>query len=160
MNYGIQLLSPGQLPSVAELARQIWPISYAGILTSGQIENLLMRIYSEENLQKEMRAGHVFWGAYDKNDLVGYASVYKEEETIWLKKLYVLPQLQGKGIGTLLMKTAVTALSPAKKLNLFVNCNNLPAQHFYERSGFACIEEVPVKMGDFDFIDRVYSKSF
>ena len=151
-------LAQADTPVIADLARRIWPAAYAGILTDEQIANLLLRIYGEENLRREMADGHRFWAAYENAQPVGYASAYKDDGIIWLKKLYVLPDRQGRGIGKKLIDAAVAALRPARELRLLVNGDNLPAQRFYAKTGFTCIGEMPVRMGDFAFTDRVFSK--
>ncbi len=143
---------------VSRLAYRIWPVSYAGILTAEQIANMLARIYGEENLRREMACGHRFWAAHEAGVPVGYASAHRENDVVWLKKLYVLPQLQGRGIGKMLMAAAVAAFSPAKEARLLVNRGNLSAQRFYTRAGFSFVGEMPVQMGDFRFVDLVFAK--
>lgn len=141
---------------VIDLSRRIWPHAYAGVLAPEQIENILARIYNEENLAGEMAAGHRFWAAEEKGEALGFASGYRDGDTVWIKKLYVLPQCQGRGIGRLLMETVITAFAPVAQARLLVNSGNLAAQRFYERCGFTRAESVPVRMGDFDFTDYVY----
>ncbi len=156
----IHPLTANDVQSISKLAHAIWPVCYANILTPEQIANLLENIYSEENLLKEMESGHRFWAAYDGNVPVGYSSSYKENNIVWLKKLYVLPQQHGKGIGKKLSASATNAFAPAEEIRLLVNRKNLPAQNFYERTGFTCIKEIAVQMGSFNFIDLVYSKPY
>ena len=153
----IEPLDEAGLSTVSLLAHRIWPAAYAGILTPAQIDNLLSRIYSPENLRREWVDGHRFWLAHD-DEPVGYASAYRDDGIVWLKKLYVLPQCQGRGIGRALMEAATAAFMPARELRLLVNSGNLPAQRFYERQGFARLAEMPVRMGDFEFVDYVYGR--
>ena len=47
----IRPLAATDLPLVAALSRRIWPVAYAGILSPAQIDNILARIYSVENLK-------------------------------------------------------------------------------------------------------------
>jgi ribosomal protein S18 acetylase RimI-like enzyme len=55
-----------------------------------------------------------------------------------LEHLYVAPQLQGQGLGTLLL-VAAKEESP-RNLRLHVFQRNLSARQFYERRGFALVE--------------------
>lgn len=158
MGLEIRPLVLADMPLVRALARRIWPVAYAGILTPEQIENLLTRIYEVENLQKEWAEGHRFWAACDDGLAVGYASGYREDAAVWLKKLYVLPECQGRGVGRALMQTVIEAFAPAEEIRLLVNSGNHAAQAFYTRCGFSCAAEVPVQMGDFQFTDFVYVK--
>lgn len=155
----IRPLALADMPLVRALARRIWPAAYAGILTPAQIENLLMRIYDVGSLEKEWADGHRFWVAWDGGVAVGYASGYREGAAIWLKKLYVLPDCQGRGVGRALMQSVIDAFVPAEEIRLLVNSGNHAAQKFYARCGFAFAGEVPVQMGDFNFTDYVYVKA-
>jgi GNAT superfamily N-acetyltransferase len=147
------------LPIVTELAARIWPAAYAGILTPEQVANMLERIYSLENLRREMERGHRFWIAYDGDQPVAFASGYRENaDIIWLKKIYVEPAMQGRGIGRALTEVVIAAFAPARELRLLANPNNQAAHHYYAHQGFAKIGEVPVKMGDWDFVDFMFSK--
>jgi ribosomal protein S18 acetylase RimI-like enzyme len=156
MSITIRSLSEPDFPFVEALARKIWPVAYDGILSPVQLENLLSNIYSAENLHKEVSEGHCFWGAFDGDNVLGFASGYRKAATIWIKKLYVLPEAQGRGVGRALMQTVMDAFAPAAEVRLFVNGKNRSAQDFYARCGFTNDGEVPVQMGDFTFTDYVY----
>lgn len=143
---------------VRDLAHRIWPVAYDGVLTRGQIDNMLLLIYSQENLAEEMRQGHVFWLAHRDGAPVGFASAYREESSIWIKKLYVEPRLHGQGIGQALLREAIRALSPAADVKLLVNPNNISAQRFYEHVGFILWGKKSVKMGDHHFTDLIYMR--
>jgi ribosomal protein S18 acetylase RimI-like enzyme len=145
------------LSHIIMLAHRIWPVSYKDILTQKQIDNLLLRIYSQENLQDEMKQGHNFWIAYQGDRPAGYVSVFKEGNIVWLKKLYVDVAARGNRIGVQLLYAAVSAMLPAMEIQTLVNKNNLPAQGFYAHLGFSKIGEQAVRMGDYDFVDFVYA---
>ena len=151
-------LANTQLAVVIALAHRIWPHSYAGILTPAQIDHLLQHIYTETNLQHEIRSGHRFWLAFEDDAPVGFVSAYYEGDILWLRKLYVLPEIQGRGIGAALMQTATQAFTGAKEMRLLVNKKNLAAQAFYTKTGFQRIEEVAVAMGEHTFIDCIFAR--
>jgi ribosomal protein S18 acetylase RimI-like enzyme len=151
-------LADTQLAVVIALAHRIWPHSYAGILTAAQIKHLLQHIYTETNLQQEIQIGHRFWLAHEDGIPVGFASAYREGDILWLRKLYVLPEMQRRGIGAALTQSAIQAFAGAKEMRLLVNKKNLAAQAFYSKTGFQCIEELTVQMGDYHFLDRVYAR--
>jgi diamine N-acetyltransferase len=89
---------------------------------------------------------------------IAFASAFKQGETMWIKKLYVQPTHQGKGIATRLVEEAESEFAPIREVRLLVNRDNTPAMAFYERKGFARVGETPVRMGDHDFVDFIYSK--
>ena len=146
-----------EMTHVIMLAHRIWPKAYEGILTPEQIENMLERIYTYDNLQKETDAGHQFQVAYLGNMPVGYGSAYLDDDIIWLKKLYVDPNYQGQRIGVRLMHATVSQLLPASEIRLLANPKNTPAHRFYQHLGFTQIGTVPVKMGDWEFCDCLFS---
>lgn len=156
-------LSEKDFAQIEALARKIWPLAYDGILTPEQIENLLTRIYNPANLAAEFAAGHRFWGASAQGQAVGFASGYREgggdaEATVWVKKLYVLAEAQGKGVGRRLTETVIAAFPAVTTARLLVNSRNMAAQQAYTRWGFRKAQEVAVKMGDFFFTDYLYVK--
>jgi diamine N-acetyltransferase len=154
----IRPLAQSDLPLVIQLSYRIWPAAYDGILTPAQLDNLLARIYVPENLIAEMAAGHCFWAAFDGDTALGYVSGYRDGKTIWIKKLYVLPQAQKRGLGRALIDTVTAAFGPAEELRLYVNDRNTAAQAAYARLGFTQAAAVPVRMGDYDFTDFIYVK--
>lgn len=154
----IRALAASDLPLVAELAHRIWPVAYAGVLTADQIANILGSIYTPANLTAEIAAGHRFWAAYDGANALGFASGYRDDAVVWLKKLYVLPTAQGCGVGRALVETVAGAFGEAAEVRLFVNDGNTAAQDFYRRCGFVLVETMPVKMGDFAFTDFIFSR--
>jgi diamine N-acetyltransferase len=147
----------GHLSHIIMLAHRIWPTTHAGILTPEQINNMLLKIYTRESLLEEIKQGHQFWLAYQGEKPVAYASCYKDDDIIWIKKIYVEPATQGQGIGVKLMHSAIKPFLPAKELRLLANPQNTPAHAFYMHLGFQKIAEVPVQMGDWNFNDFLFS---
>lgn len=81
---------------------------------------------------------HVFaecevWGAIDEK-ILGVIAF----RTGWIDQFYVLPDVQGRGIGSALLRIAQAA-SPS--LLLWTFQRNAPARIFYETRGFAAIQE-------------------
>jgi ribosomal protein S18 acetylase RimI-like enzyme len=56
----------------------------------------------------------------------------------WIDQLYVLPQAQGRGVGSELLDLAKRAFD---RLQLWTFQRNLRARRFYEARGFARVEE-------------------
>ncbi len=136
------------IPLIRELTFQVWPQTYASIISQEQINFMLEMMYSEDALAKQItEEGCNFIIVYDKGNPVGFASYGEEEEGIWkLHKLYVLPGQQGKGTGNFMLDYIVSTiiLQNAKALQLQVNRSN-NAKIFYEKAGFNII-----KIADFD----------
>lgn len=143
---------------IAELAHRIWPAAYQDILTGEQVTNMLMRIYSTENLRKEMAEGHRFWIVSDNSREIAFASGYRDSDIVWIKKIYVHPENKGLGLGRMLIETIEQSFAPVREVRLLVNPNNEPAKAFYRHIGFSEIGRKPVQMGDFQFKDHIFSR--
>jgi len=65
------------IPLIQELTYQVWPQTYAPILSNEQIEYMLEMMYSDTSLQQQMRDGARFLIAYDDKVPVGFAA-YQE----------------------------------------------------------------------------------
>lgn len=155
----IRRIGYGDLPIVQQLAEEIWPDAFEGVIERHQIEIMLEDIYALDTLRNDMDAlGHIYWIARHANQDSGFISAYKRDDTTWIKKLYILPAKQGHGLGRALIAHATDHFAPSRALSLNVNTGNTKAIAFYKKYGFDVEKEVPVKMGPFDFTDYVMTK--
>jgi GNAT superfamily N-acetyltransferase len=74
------------------------------------------------------------WGAFDDDAMTGMLA-FRED---WIDQLYVLPEAQGRGLGTALLQIAQNAFD---RLQLWTFQRNVPARRFYEARGFALIQQ-------------------
>lgn len=98
---------------------------------------------------------HKFIIVYDSDRPVGFASYSLKancENIFRLHKIYILHQLQGKGIGKFMLNKIIDDVKPegAKFLELNVNRNN-KALEFYKKFGFKIIsqEDIDIDNGYF-----------
>jgi putative acetyltransferase len=73
------------------------------------------------------------WGAFD-GELIGFIA-FRER---WIDQLYVAPDRQRQGVGATLLQIAKAASS---SLLLWTFQRNAGARRFYEKHGFAAVEE-------------------
>ena len=140
------------LPAIASLAGIIWRACYPGIITRAQIDYMLARMYAVETMREEMQSQGV---RYDRllvgDEFVGFASYGPMEQAAIYKlhKLYLLPEMQGCGLGSLLLQHCeqeVRGLG-ASRLILSVNKRNAKAIAAYRRNGFVVAESVVTDIG-------------
>ncbi len=74
------------------------------------------------------------WGAEEDGRLVGVIAFLED----WIDQLYVLPEAQGRGIGSRLLDVA-KSVYPV--LSLWTFQRNEPARRFYEKHGFFVVDE-------------------
>lgn len=132
---------------IRELTFQVWPQTYASILSPEQLDYMLDMMYSEKSLLRQMSEGSRFELIYAEEVPVGFAAWFPYQDDVYkLDKIYVLPAVQGKGTGQYLLNHVLEQVKSkgGRALRLNVNRHN-KARGFYERQGFAVIGE-----GDFD----------
>ena len=152
----IQTAGLKEISVINELAHRIWPEAYKSIISSDQMKYMLNLIYSHSALKKQMEdLCHKFIIVYDDKLPAGFASYslkINSKNIFRLHKIYVLHQLQGKGIGKYLLTQIIADVKPAgaKFLELNVNRHN-KALEFYKKFGFKIIseEDIDIENGYF-----------
>ncbi|WP_334359766.1 MULTISPECIES: GNAT family N-acetyltransferase [unclassified Bradyrhizobium] len=76
----------------------------------------------------------MLWGTFDRDVITGMIAFHDD----WIEQLYVLPEAQGRGIGTELLDVAKRA---SERLQLWTFQRNARARRLYEARGFALVEE-------------------
>lgn len=143
--------------TIGYLAYQIWPIAYKEILTLEQLQYMLNRLYSPAALRTQMiNDHHTFLLAELDEGPVGFASYSKTTEPglFKLHKLYIHTQVKGKGLGKILLDAVITEVKALKATTLRLNVNKYnTAKLFYEKQGFAVIEEEDIDIGNGYFMN-------
>jgi GNAT superfamily N-acetyltransferase len=151
------------IPLIRGLAMQVWPQTYRSIIPDDQIAYMLNMMYSAGSLQRQMEDGAQFIVVYDDKEPVGFASYQEIRPSIYkLHKIYVLISQQGKGTGRFLIDHIIDVIKKkgATALQLQVNRGN-KARYFYEKLGFAIIEEIDLDIGGgYVMDDYIMEKQF
>lgn len=152
-------LSPDFVPvsavdyeQVRQLAREIWPVAYADIISRAQIDYMIGRMYAPDTIREEVECGgiHYEW-ILRHHEVIGFLAYgpVTHEVACTLHKLYLRPAFHGKGIGSLaldhLMRRLKAADSP--EVTLRVNRRNHRAIRCYKRNGFRQIGEDCLDIG-------------
>ena len=153
------------LPVIVELAGVIWRACYPAIISHAQIDYMLARMYALGTLSEEIRSQSV---RYDlllvDGKPAGFASYGPASEpgAMKLHKLYLLPELHGRGLGGQLLQHCEreARAGGASRLILSVNKRNAQAIAAYRRNGFVIAESVVTGIGGgFVMDDYVMAKS-
>ncbi len=159
----IRVATKEDIPVIKRLANEIWWPTYGPILSEDQIRFMLATIYNEQALGQQLEEGAVFIICTDGGHDCGFASfsslgansgIYK------LHKLYLHPQVQGKGLGRMLIAKAeeLAMAAGAEVMELNVNRFN-PAKDFYLRYGYIIDREEDIPFYGYFMNDYVLRRN-
>lgn len=152
MSFKNQSLGKDEVHIVHDLAHRIWPDTFKEILVPAQIEYMLDMMYSIESLNKQLESGHQFFVWEENEKPVAYIGIelnYPVAGSLRIHKIYVLPEMQGTGLGVKLINLAksVAIENGCTTLNLNVNRFN-NAVSFYKHLGFEITKEEDIDIGN------------
>ena len=125
----IEKVSEKDIDAIKELAlRTIIESVDASVSIKNQIITDTMK-HIEENIGE---SGRVFLKCID-DKVLGFILI----QEYWnLSDLFVIPEAQGKGVGKVLLKTAISACLPRQEKGYIRVNSSLNAEGFYHRLGF------------------------
>lgn len=141
------------VPVIQSLAATIWPVTFKDILSQEQISYMMDFMYSDSALEQQIGVHHhQFLLAQQNNNYIGYLSFeldYKSDTKTKIHKVYLLPEVQGQGVGKRLFEevTALALQHGNQTLSLNVNRDN-SAVDFYKRIGFNILGEENIAIGN------------
>ena len=144
--------SAEDIDQVSELANRIWPVAYADLLTTSQIEYMLNWMYSLDKLKEEFHKGHLFYITKLDSEEVGFVGLepnFPKSDCLRIHKIYLHPNFHGKKIGKWMMEKVEGVASELKMQYLHLNVNRQNAAvEFYLKSGFETIETEDIDIGN------------
>lgn len=142
---------------IANLAKYIWNHHYVPIIGIEQVNYMLEKIYSKENLLEQINLKKHDFYLVALNDLpIGFISVSFENITdLWIHKFYISQDHQAKGIGERVFYEVLKIINEPKQIRLTVNRQNYKSINFYFKLGFK-IE----KVADFDIGNGYFMNDF
>jgi ribosomal protein S18 acetylase RimI-like enzyme len=141
----IRNAKPEDVLGINTVLYKAWLVTYPNEefgITKEDIEESYKSVFTEESIKKReegMRnipANQKRLVAVYEGQIVGATSMVKNEEYNQLRTIYILPEFQGKGIGSKLYREAVIFCDKSKKLIVQVATYNTNAIRFYEKHGF------------------------
>ncbi len=135
---------------IARLAAVIWHEHYIPIIGKLQVDYMLDKYQSATAIEKQVAMGYEYYIMTFEKTPVGYISIKKEAESLFLSKIYVLSSYRGKKIG----KTAMNFIEKKakdyqlKNIRLTVNIHNTNSIKAYETLGFVNIGALVTDIGN------------
>lgn len=144
-------VKPGDIETIATLAREIWREHYPGIISIEQIEYMLAQRYDPRVMREELKRDDVWWNKIEAGGgIAGFSSYFLSGPgEMKLDKLYVRQDRQRKGYGGMLIERAcaVARERDCSRLVLAVNKNNRNAIAAYDKYGFEIRDAVVKEIG-------------
>lgn len=139
-----------QIHKLARLAYEIWNEYYIRLLSQQQIDYMLDRFQSVQAITEQLKQGYHYFFIQQERDIVGYAAVKQEGESLFLSKLYIKKEARGQGFGkaALQLITKMAAERQFCKIWLTVNRHNASSIAMYERIGFDIVNEQVADIGN------------
>lgn len=117
--------------------------------------------WNDASFKDELKKDYAFYFVYEDNgEIIGYAGIWCIFETAELIRIGVLPDYEGRGIGTQLMAEIEDAAksNACERMMLEVRRGNEVARRLYEKNGFS---EISVRKGYYNgedaiIMERVY----
>jgi ribosomal protein S18 acetylase RimI-like enzyme len=137
MTMVIRAARASDLAAVVDVGHRTWPATYGPIAGDDYVAMGLAKWWTEDATMSAIRAGRVTVAELD-GEVVGMASVGPHDHQLALWKLYVLPQHQGAGAGSLLLESVLAAAAAAEHTQICLSfmVGNTSAEGFYRSKGF------------------------
>jgi GNAT superfamily N-acetyltransferase len=148
----IRALNRDELSVVHNIAHATWPSTFAEILSVDQIAYMLNWMYAIPTLEKQFDEGHQFFVMEVEERAVGFIGIqanYPQKGMTKIHKIYILPEMQGLGIGKQLIEHVIGFSRPEGITALTLNVNRYnKACKFYEKFGFTIDAKEDIDIGN------------
>lgn len=142
MTVSIRKMQQSDIPQVQHIAKTAWHATYEGIIPLHIQNEFLEAAYNEARLLQRLESSIMYVAQYEGSEC-GFANYSKidDEGHCELAAIYLLPSVQGKGIGSALLQQAIQNFNGIKTIHLIVERDNAIGMRFYQSKGFELVEE-------------------
>lgn len=142
---------PDDAEAIRDVQRRTWLATYPNEalgITRADIEARFYEDPATAEARRERRGQSLCtppyraWVALDEADVIGFCIVKQDDRENMIEALYVLPDVQGNGIGKWLLQTAIGWLGADNGITLGIASYNEKAIAFYRAFGFASDDSV------------------
>lgn len=139
-----------QFADIAQLADVIWREHYIPIIGLDQVDYMVKNFQSAEAMYAQFINGYHYFMIYSNDQFIGYISIKKEGDSLFLSKIYVSKDYRGKKIGQSAMDfVQEKALEMhCKSITLGVNRFNVSAIAAYKAMNFKISGEMITDIGN------------
>jgi ribosomal protein S18 acetylase RimI-like enzyme len=137
--------------TISDLAKSIWTEHYTPIIGIDQINYMLEKFQSENAIENQIKDDNYnYFIIIDETTAIGYLSIKKNEDALFLSKLYIAKSSRGKGLGKLAMNFIEEHAKHlnCKTIDLTVNKDNTNSIIAYQKIGLKKIDELVIDIGN------------
>jgi ribosomal protein S18 acetylase RimI-like enzyme len=152
MKISIRRWQKTDLESIRRITWQSWISTYSAFIPETNLRSYFDTHYTEASLLSMFSDPFTHGFIADADDhIAGYARLFfnRDESRLYVSSLYLLPEVEGQGIGIRLLDSAegYAAEKGLDELWIGVMVKNRQALLFYRKVGFLFIREEPFTMG-------------
>ncbi|RIW37256.1 GNAT family N-acetyltransferase [Bacillus salacetis] len=133
----IRDMAANDIEAVQKVADISWNDTYQGIIPREIQKRFLEAAYGIEMMNKRLETSSLFVVEVD-GGIKGFAnfSPVKAEGDIELGAIYLLPEIQGRGLGTRLLEKGIKSIAGIQQIFINVEEENVKGIAFYQKKGF------------------------
>jgi ribosomal protein S18 acetylase RimI-like enzyme len=157
----VRTASERDIEAIRALLVETWHHTYDAIYGVDKVKEITGRWHSPEALRLRLEQPlSEFLVADDGAAIAGvaFASIADDGATVMLHQLYVLPAMQGRGVGALLLDEIASCFPAATRIRLEVEEANAGAVSFYVAQGFTSVGATADCGGDSGIPAAIYER--
>ncbi len=145
----IRTLSTKEYPSFCGFAQGVFVDYYTSLIGKQQAEYMADLFLSPDAVNRLTEIGAQFRILMEDGDYLGFCEYVKEEEKVFLSKLYVRKDRRHQGLGKKLFEDCVNYAKEngLNRIYLTVNKHNTPSYEVYRHLGFEVTDAVVNDIG-------------
>ena len=123
---------------IEQLADIVWKEHYTAIIGIDQVNYMLNKFQSAAVIENQITQEYQYFIIMNTDKPAGYLAIKKDNEALFLSKIYVLKEFRGQGIGKSAMQfiEAQAKLKNCTKITLTVKIHNSNSIKAYAKIGF------------------------
>ena len=143
-------LTPERYETFSSFAGSVFVDYYTSLIGKKQAEYMVSLFLSPEAIKELCAKGAIFRILQEDGRMLGFCEYLREEDRVFLSKLYVRKEERHRGLGKILYEDCVryTKEIGLNKIYLTVNKYNTPSYEIYLHLGFKVIEAVVNDIGN------------
>ncbi|WP_163132547.1 GNAT family N-acetyltransferase [Agarivorans sp. Alg241-V36] len=145
-----QIKEQHDIQQLAELASEIWLEHYTPIIGLEQVKYMLATFHSATRIKQQIAAeDYSYYFIESEGKYAGYLGVQRQEEQLFLSKIYVHSQHRGQGLAKQAMNFTKQLAKDFKlqRISLTVNRHNHDSIAAYQKMGFVKVAEQCTDIG-------------